>query len=60
MQYMRHTRVGRRTVINRNIGYERSAVVVEKGYQIVEVYEVHKYDVIQYNPATGIRGYFAE
>jgi hypothetical protein len=35
-------------------------LAVQKGYQIIEVYEMYEYKVRQYNPKTGRGGLFAE
>jgi len=33
-------------------------LAVEKGYRILEIYEVYEYQVTQYNPETGEGGLF--
>jgi len=35
-------------------------LAVEKGYKILEIYEVNEYQVTQYNPETGDGGLFVE
>ena len=35
-------------------------LAVEKGYRLIEVYEVYGYEVTQYDPATGRGGLFVE
>jgi len=35
-------------------------LAVEKGYRILEIYEVYEYDVTQYNPETGECGLFVD
>jgi hypothetical protein len=35
-------------------------LAVEKGYEVIDLYEVYQYDVTQYDPATGEDGLFVE
>ena len=35
-------------------------LAVEKGYRILEIYEVYEYQVIQYNPERGEGGLFVD
>ena len=35
-------------------------VAVQKGYEIIEVFEVYEYDVTQYDPQTDQGGLFAQ
>ena len=35
-------------------------LAVEKGYRILEIYEVYEYQVTQYNPETGEGGLFVD
>jgi len=35
-------------------------LTVEKGYSILEIYEVYEYQVTQYNPETGEGGLFVD
>ena len=35
-------------------------LAVEKGYRILEIYEVYEYEVTQYNPETGAGGLFVD
>jgi len=35
-------------------------LAVEKDYRLVEIYEVHEYQVTQYNPVTGEGGIFVD
>jgi hypothetical protein len=35
-------------------------LAVQKGYQVIEVYQMYEYKVTQYNPQTGRGGLFAE
>jgi hypothetical protein len=35
-------------------------LAVQKGYQVIEVYEMYEYKVTQYDPQTGRGGLFAE
>ena len=35
-------------------------LAVEKGYWILEIYEVYEYQVIHYNPETGAGGIFVD
>jgi len=35
-------------------------LAVEKGYRILEIYEVYEYQVTPYNPETGEGGLFVE
>ena len=33
---------------------------MEKGYKVLEIYEVYEYQVTQYNPVTGEGGFFVD
>jgi hypothetical protein len=35
-------------------------IAVEKGYEVIDVYEVYQYEVTQYDPATGEGGLYVE
>jgi len=35
-------------------------LAVDKGYRILEIYEVYEYQVTQYNPETGEGGLFVD
>jgi len=39
---------------------DKVRLAVEKGYRILEIYEVYEYQVIQYNPERGEGGLFVD
>ena len=39
---------------------DKVLLAVEKGYMILEIYEVHEYQVTQHNPETGERVHFVD
>jgi len=46
--------------LDRNWVIDEVRLAVEKGYKVLEIYEVYEYQVTQYNPETGEGGLFVD
>jgi hypothetical protein len=51
--------VAERALINTWV-IDEVRLAVQKGYRVIEVYEVYEYKITQYDPQTGRGGLFAE
>jgi hypothetical protein len=55
-----HARDDRRTGLVGTWVLDEVMLAVQKGYLVIEMYEVYKYDVTRYDPETGEGGIFVD